>query len=168
MEKIIIVAVSINNVIGKDNDLPWNLPMDLKRFKAQTSGHSVIMGRKTHQSILDRIKKPLPGRENIVISNTMKSSLFENVTIVSSFEEAIKHAENLKPKKVFFIGGERVFKDSLLVADKILLTRVLSNKEGDAFLPEIDMSDWEIVFYENHVKEIGHSNDFIFMDLERK
>ncbi len=167
MEKIIIAATNLKNVIGKDNDLPWNLPLDLKRFKETTKGFPVIMGRKTYESTVARLKKPLPGRKNIVLSHTHRQSEFENVYYVKNMEEAILMAEKFNPEKVFFIGGENIFKAGLEYADRIMLTQVLGWQDGDTFFPEFDRNEWVLELSKIHVQEPGHSSDFMFIDLKR-
>ncbi len=164
-EIIIIVAANNKKAIGLNQDLPWKkLSLDFKRFKDKTMGHPMIMGRKTFQTF----QKPLPGRKDIVISNILPLSSSEEVEVVRSFEGAIAYAKTLNPEKIFIIGGERVFKDGLDVAHKILLTQVFSDEDGDAFLPEIDNSDWRVTDYENHENEPGHSANFAFVDLVRR
>ena len=168
MERIIIAATNLKNVIGKDNDLPWNLPLDLKRFKETTRGFPVIMGRKTYESTVARLKKPLPGRKNIVLSSTQTKSEFENVYYVKNMAEAISLAEEFNQEKVFFIGGADIFKKGLGYADKIMLTQVLGWQDGDTFFPYFNRSEWELEFSETHVQESGHSDDFMFIDLKRR
>ncbi len=167
MEKIIIVAFDNNNVIGINNELPWSLPLDLKRFQKHTKGFPCIMGRKTYESIIAKIGKPLPGRENIVVSSTLLGPQPENVIIASSFDDAIRLAKETKKDKMFFIGGERIFKEALEVADMIMLTKVINSYKGDAFFPELKHTDWEAGENECHMNEEGHSDNFIFADLKR-
>ena len=135
----LLVAISQNNVIGKDNKLPWHLPEDLKYFKNTTWGMPIIMGRKTFESI----GKPLPGRTNIIITRN-KSWKRDGVKIVHNLGQAKKMSEDLDVKEVFVIGGAEIFTTSLPQADRIYLTRVHQNFEGDAFFPPIDTS-WELV-----------------------
>lgn len=168
MKKIIIVAIDNGNVIGINNELPWNLPLDLKRFQKHTKGFPCIMGRKTYESIIAKIGKPLSGRENVVISSTLiQPEVFDNVFIFKSLNEGITFAENLNKETLFFIGGERIFDEALKIADEIMLTKVINSYRGDAFFPEINHSEWEAGENELHMKEDGHSDDFIFVDLKR-
>ncbi len=136
----IIVAVAKNNVIGKDNSLIWHISEDLKRFKKLTSGHPIIMGRKTYESLPF---KPLPKRKNIVISS-QKDLKFEGATVVDDFSKALKECE--EEKEVFICGGASVYKHFINITDKIFLTKVHHNFEGDTYFPETDFSKWEKQF----------------------
>jgi dihydrofolate reductase len=135
----LIVAASLNNAIGKDNKLLWHLPADLKYFKNKTWGMPVIMGRKTYEAV----GKPLPGRMNIVISSD-KNLKIENVAVVSAIDAAIKQAEETNCKELFITGGAQVYKDTMNIADKIYLTRIHAELEGDTFFPEINEQEWEL------------------------
>ena len=135
----LLVAISENNVIGKDNKLPWHLPEDLKYFKNTTWAMPVIMGRKTFESI----GKPLTGRTNIVITRN-KNWNRDGVKTVHDLDQARKIGEDLDVKEVFIIGGAEIFNTSLSQADRIYLTRIHQNFEGDAFFPAINNS-WEMV-----------------------
>ena len=137
----IIVAVSDNGVIGKNNDLIWHLPADLKYFKETTKGHAVIMGRKNYESIPDRFR-PLPGRTNIIISRNKKYNA-PGCVLVGSIEEAIEKAKIIGEKEAFIIGGGEIYRQSLKNTDKIYLTRVHSNFEGDTFFEDLDKSVWK-------------------------
>lgn len=130
----IIVATAENNVIGNNNDLIWHLPADLQFFKKTTSGNSIIMGRKTYESI----GRPLPNRQNIVITRN-KDLKIEGVNVVSSVEEALSIATS---EEKFIVGGGQIYKDSLNIADKVYLTKVHENFEGDTYFPELDMNVW--------------------------
>ena len=131
---IIIAAASINNVIGDRGSIPWKMRSDLLRFKALTEGSSVVMGRKTYDSLP---KKPLPDRENIVLTRNSNLKL-EGALIISSLERAVQIASST----LFVIGGESLYRESLLLADTIFLTRVLTECAGDTFFPEIDPRLW--------------------------
>lgn len=142
----IIAAVAANRVIGKQGELPWYLPEDLARFKALTQGHPVIMGRKTYESILARIHKPLPGRMHFVLTRNLTEykipdEFKEQVVLCSNFDEAVDSAEKLD-NEVFVIGGEKVFVDALPKADVLELTEVHKDYEGDAYFPEFDPNQW--------------------------
>jgi len=130
----IIVAIAKNNAIGKDNKLLWKISDDLKRFKKYTTNNSIIMGRNTFLSLPNGA---LPNRQNIVITDN-KNDKFENVDIVYSIEDAIKCAKN----DIYIIGGGMVYKTFLPLADKIYLTRVDKEFDGDVFFPELDYSEW--------------------------
>ena len=135
----LLVATDENNVIGKDNKLPWHLPNDLKYFKNQTWAMPILMGRKTFESI----GKPLPGRKSIVItrSNEWKH---EGVDVVHSVEEATDKAKELGVKEIFVIGGAEIFKTSFDQANRIYLTRIHHKFEGDAFFPSLS-KEWTLV-----------------------
>lgn len=134
----IVVAVSENNVIGHANDLPWKLSGDLKRVKALTMGHHLIMGRKTYESI----GRPLPGRTTVIITRQKRYSP-EGCTVVNSLFDAIKVSWN--DNEAFVFGGGEIFKEALPHCDKIYLTRVHTTIEGTVFFPELNMNDWEIL-----------------------
>lgn len=138
MKISMIAAVSDNNVIGVGNELPWVIPEDLKWFKMRTRGKTVIMGRKTHESI----GRALPGRKNIVITrNSNYQPLGDSVVVVGSFEEALTHCDDVH--EVMVIGGEQIYRIALPYAKSLYLTRVHVNIEnGDAFFPEFDERDW--------------------------
>lgn len=127
----LIAALSENRVIGKDNKLPWHLPEDLRHFKEVTSGHPVIMGRKTFESI----GRLLPKRHNIVVSRD-SSYVVEGATMAHSLEQALEIAKNYDQNEIFIIGGGQIFKQSLPLADRLYLTIVHTEIEGDAFFPE--------------------------------
>lgn len=165
----LIVAVSDNNVIGKNNTLPWHLPDDLKYFRKVTKGHTVVMGRKTYESI----GKPLPDRRNIVISTTVKKipgcEVFPSLGVALE-ELSLAHEQG----EVFIIGGARLFQEALmeilsdLSVHKIYLTRVHAEVEGDVFLPEINWKHWKEVSREEHEKDASHEYSFSFVVYERQ
>ncbi len=132
-----IAAMARNRVIGKNNQLPWDLPEDFKFFKNKTSGHIMIMGRKTFESL----PGTLPKRFHIVISRQQITSAEENVVFVQSFEEALNHAKKIKkdwPEEVFIIGGGEIYKQTLPQTDRIYLTVIEQDFDGDAYYPEFD------------------------------
>lgn len=133
----IIVATANQNVIGGNNTLLWHISADLKRFKALTTGHAVVMGRKTYESLPF---KPLKGRTNIVIS---RSTTFEGTVAAKTIDEALAEAKKTNDNEVFIIGGEEIYKQLLPHADKLYLTKVLHNFDGDAFFPEIG-AEWRV------------------------
>ena len=134
----IIVAVSENNVIGKDNSLIWHLPADMKFFKEKTTGHCIITGRKNYESIPEKFR-PLPNRTNIVITR-QKNYIAPGAIVVGSLEEAFE--KNLQigadADEVFIIGGAEIFKQSMHLVDKLYITRIHHNFDGDVFFPDID------------------------------
>jgi dihydrofolate reductase len=142
MSKIsIIVAATKDLVIGKDNGLPWNLPSDIKHFKNITEGSYVIMGRNTWRSIPEKYR-PLPNRKNIVISNKYK---FEAVgaTVVNDLETLLSVLKNdTEETEVFVIGGGKIYKDAFKYADKLYLTQILEDFEGDTYLEGFNYSEW--------------------------
>jgi dihydrofolate reductase len=138
-EIVIIAAVARNRVIGKDNRLLWNIPEDMARFKALTSGHTVIMGRKTWESLPPRFR-PLPGRRNIVISRQTGYAT-PGAELADSLENALKLASTATT--VFIIGGEQIYQQAMAVADRLEITEVDLEPEGDAWFPEIAAVNWE-------------------------
>lgn len=141
----LIVAMSQNRVIGKNNQLPWHLSEDLRRFKQITMGHPIVMGRKT----FDSIGKPLPGRENIVITRD-KNFREENVTVMHSVEDFLKWAAK-QSREIFVIGGAEIFRLVLPHAQKIYLTLIEKDFDGDVFLPMIDLKKDFLVVEETPV-----------------
>ena len=137
MNLSLLVAADENNVIGKDNQLPWHLPNDLKYFKNQTWGLPILMGRKTFESI----GKPLPGRKSIVITRNADWK-HEGVTVVHSIEEAIAKAAEFGVKEIFVIGGAEIFNTSFKTANRIYLTRIHHEFEGDAHFPSVPEHEW--------------------------
>lgn len=143
MEKIIIAAVSENGVIGKNGKIPWDISEDMKHFKDKTTGYPVIMGRKTYQSFPENFR-PLPERTNIVLTRSDFNPEKESVKIANSLEEAYEIAENID-EKAFIIGGSSVYERSLEDADKMILTEVHRDVDGDTFFPEWNHENWEEV-----------------------
>ena len=158
----IIAAASENNALGKDNQLLWHLPEDFKRFKTLTSGHYIIMGRKTFESF----PKPLPNRTHIIITRQHDYQAPEGCVVVSSLEKAME----LCPanEEAFVIGGGEIYKQALDVVDKIDVTRVHTTIDADTFFPEIDTNTWKLVFEEFHPKDEKHAFDFTFLTYVRK
>lgn len=160
----IIAAIDENQAIGKDNQLLWHLPDDLKRFKALTQNHPVIMGRNTFESL----GRPLPNRINIVISNNMNYTVPEGVVLVHSLQEALDLAKKENPNP-YIIGGGILYNQALEFADTLELTLVHTKvKEADTFFPKLDLSKWENVFEEFHAKNEKHLFDFTFLTYIRK
>ena len=158
----IIVAVSENQVIGKDNDLIWTLSLDLKRFKALTSGHHIIMGRKTFESF----PKPLPNRTHVVITRQEDYKVPEGVLVVNSLEKAIELTK--KDEQPYIIGGGEIYNQALAFADCIELTRVHAHFEGDTFFPELDLNEWKETYNEFMKKDDQHAFDFSFTTYTRR
>ncbi len=153
----IIVAVAQNNAIGKDNELLWHLPEDLKRFKAITSGHPVIMGRRTWESLP---KRPLPNRRNIVISD-IPGDVLDGAEIAGSIEEAVNLCDPAEEN--FVIGGASVYRQFLPLCNRLYLTRVYKDYEGDVFFPEPDPAEWNLVSSEEGPPD--GKNDFTYAYL---
>ena len=152
----IIVAAAENNAIGKNNNLIWNLPNDLKRFKELTSGHSIIMGRKT----FDSFPGLLPNRRHIIISNKSNDSFQENVIVVNNIDDALKAAED--DENPFIIGGGQIYKLAMDFSNKIELTRVHEKFEADTFFPEIDETKWKLVNSEKQEADENHKYSFTY------
>ena len=156
-----IVAASENNAIGKYNELLWHLPKDLKYFKEVTSGHCIIMGRKT----FDSIGKPLPKRRNIVITRREEFEV-EGVEVANDIEAAIDMVgEDQEP---FIVGGGTIYEQALDYVNRVYLTRVHAYVNGDTFFPELDLNEWQRVLHESHKKDAKHAYDFSFEVWERK
>jgi dihydrofolate reductase len=157
-----ITAVAENNVIGKDNTLPWHLPADMKFFKNTTLHHPVIMGRKTY----DSFKKALPLRENIVITRR-ENFILPDAMVVSSLKEAIEKAKSFQPAEIFILGGAQIFEQSMAVTDRLYLTRIHENFDGDVLFPEIDFSKWEKIKDEYHASDEKNKYAYSFQTWER-
>jgi len=158
----IIVAAGENNEIGKDNDLIWHLSDDLKRFKMLTSGHHIIMGRKTFESF----PKPLPNRTHIVISRQKNYQVPDGVIVVNSLEAAIEQSKS--DTQPFIIGGGEIYKQAMALVSKIEITRVHATFEADTFFPEIDKTIWKETANKFHPKDENHDYEFSFLTFERK
>lgn len=155
----LIVAVSSNNVIGKNNQLIWHLPADMKHFKLLTTGHAVFMGRKTY----DSIGKPLPNRRNIVISRTVKK--IEGCEVVASVEAGFKLCAG--QEKVYIIGGAEIYREALPLASQIELTRVHQDFDGDTFFPEINPKQWQEIKWEDFGPDEKNAYAYSFITLNR-
>ncbi|WP_174732931.1 dihydrofolate reductase [Mesobacillus harenae] len=158
----LVWAMDENRAIGKNNQLPWRLPEDLKFFKKVTMGHPIAMGRKTYTSI----GKPLPGRENIIITRD-KSFLCEGCTVLYSVNELREYAQQ-KGQEVFVIGGAEIFKEILPDADRLYLTKIYHSFEGDTFFPELDLSGWEVIEQFKGPKNEKNPYDYEFFIYDRK
>lgn len=158
---ILIAAAGKNNALGKNNDLIWHLPNDFKRFKALTSGHYIIMGRKTFESF----PKPLPNRTHVVITR-QKGYQPEGCIVVDSIEKAL--AISPKNEDVYIIGGGEIYTSGLPFAQKIELTRVNDDFEADVFFPEIDLKQWILVEEVFHLKDEKHKYNFSYQTFLRK
>ena len=155
-----LVALSNNYVIGVNNDLPWKLKKDLQHFSAYTQNKAIVMGRKTFESI----GRPLPNRKNIVISSTLSST--SEIQIVNSLEQAISEAtdwnkENNLFEEVVLIGGGYIFKESINLVNKLVLTRVNCDIDGDVFYPSLDFTEWSMISNESFKKDKENEYDFL-------
>jgi dihydrofolate reductase len=160
MKITIIAAIGKNRELGKDNDLLWHLPNDLKRFKKVTKGHTVIMGRKTFESL----GKALPHRTNIIITRN-KNYTAENCTVVNSLAEALQKVTNDNP---FILGGAEIYAQSMDIADTLDLTLVDATFEADAFFPEIDTTIWKEVYREDHKTDEQHPYNYSFVTYKKR
>ncbi len=157
----LVVARAANGVIGRNNALPWHLPADLKRFKALTMGHPVVMGRKTHESI----GRPLPGRRNLVITRNRAYSA-PGCEIVYSLDEAIAACRG--SRQIFIIGGAELYREALPRAHCLEFTEIRADFEGDAVFPALSMSAWRETAREIHSDEAGIPFRYDFVRYERK
>jgi dihydrofolate reductase len=158
-----IVAAGENNVIGRNNDLPWKLPKDMRYFKETTSGHPVVMGRKT----LESLGNPLPNRTNIVITRNSKLP-FDGIIITSTPTEALEKAAKEHNEEVFIIGGGEIFTQTLAITDRVYLTRVHYEFEGDAYFPELPENEWQCTSADHHEPDEKHAYAFTFEVWDRK
>ena len=157
-----VVAAANNKVIGKDNQLVWNLPNDMKFFKNVTWGMPVVMGRKTFEAL----GKALPGRKNIVLT---RQSGWEapNTVAVKKFEDAVLLVKEMDVKEMMVIGGGEIFKMVMPKANRIYMTRVDAEPEGDAFFPVIDPKEWKLVSEKDHEADEKHKYNYSFQVWER-
>jgi dihydrofolate reductase len=155
----IVVAISENHVIGKDNKLLWYLPNDLKHFKDITTGHTVIMGRKTYESV----GKPLPKRRNVII--TRQDIAIEGCEVANSIETALALSKD--EEEVFIVGGAEIYKQSLHLTNRIYLTIVHKEFDGDSFFPEINKNEWNEVYREDYQPDEKNSLPYSFITYER-
>lgn len=157
----IIVAIAQNGTIGDKNALLWHIKEDMRFFRTTTSGHPVIMGRKTFESLGS---KPLPKRKNIVI--TRSDVEFEGAFVAHSLEEAIAMADD--DAEVFIMGGAQIYAQALDIADRMYITRVERDYEGDASFPEVDYSKWKLVAEERYERGEDYDSPFSFLTYDRK
>lgn len=162
----IIVAVAENNAIGKNNQLLWHLPADMKIFREKTTGHCVITGRKNYESIPERFR-PLPNRTNIVITRQHNYSA-PGAIVVSTLNDAIEKAKATGDEEIFIIGGGEIYAQSLAIADKIYLTKVHHSFDADTFFPQLNMDEWEIISSSQFPADEKNIYAFSFIELRRK
>jgi len=166
MIRSIIVAASTNNVIGKNNDLIWRLPVDTKFFKDKTLDHHIIMGRKNFESIPHKFR-PLPNRENIIITRK-ENYVAPNCIIKNNIKDALETANKNKEEEVFIIGGGEIYKLALEenLVDRIYLTRIHHIFNGDTFFPNLS-DEWKETYKEDFFKDEKHKYDFTFYTYEK-
>tara|TARA_B100001113_G_scaffold162737_1_gene133225 strand:- start:6635 stop:7126 length:492 start_codon:yes stop_codon:yes gene_type:complete len=158
----LICAISKNNVIGRENNLPWNIQEDLKRFKELTSNNIIVMGRKTYESI----GRPLPNRRNIVLSNNSDLRI-ENVEVVNSSQEILDlYNKNMDEKDLYIIGGTYIYELFLNNCEYLYLTYIDKEFEGDAYFPKINWQEWKLINEEKKFDDVEKS-DFYFRDYKR-
>lgn len=150
----ILAAVARNGVIGKGNSLPWRLPSDLKRVKALTLGHTLVMGRRTHQSI----GRPLPGRRTIVVTSRTPDETLAGVEVARSLSAALERAG----RPVFLFGGQRIYEEGLALADTLYLTRIDAAPQGDAAFPKFNAATFELAERTEGQRTGGDEHDFAF------
>lgn len=158
-----ITAVARNNVIGKNNALPWHLPADMRFFKNTTMGHVVIMGRKTYESF----KRALPGRTNIVITR-QKDYALSDAIVVHSLQEAIERASAIEEEEAFILGGAQIYGQSLPLLDRLYLTRIYEDFEGDTVFPDFDAEKWEMTAIEPHEPDEKNKHFYAFQTWDKK
>ena len=155
----IIAAVADNNVIGKDNQIPWDIPTDLTHFKTLTTGHTIIMGRRTYESI----GRVLPNRENIIVSSTLQH--VDGAMIAKSLEDALNIASE---EEVFIIGGARLYQEALPLADVLDITHVRVSPEGDTYFPTVDWQQYDEVWRQEYNGTIDCVPDCTFITYRKK
>jgi dihydrofolate reductase len=165
MRRSIIVARADNRMIGKNNQLIWHMPHDLKFFKTTTSGHYVLMGRKSFESM----GKPLPNRLNVIITRNQDYAA-EGALVVHSLEAALQLAADQKQEEVFILGGGEIYQQALDkgLVDRIYLTEIKDTFEGDTYFPELDEQQWQEVHREEYQADHLNPHDYAFVTLERK
>jgi dihydrofolate reductase len=163
MRIALIVAAADNDVIGRDNQLPWHLPDEFRHFKRTTVDHHVIMGRRTWES---QGQKPLPNRVNVVVTSR-ENYAAEGARVASSLNEALELARAAGETEAFVIGGAGLFAEALPIADRLYLTRVHAEPDGDTRFPPFDADDWRVIAREEHGTDARHEHAFTIMTLER-
>ena len=162
MKISLVAAIAKNNAIGKDNKLLWHLTNDLKFFKAYTLGKVILMGRKTFESIG---KRALPGRINAVVSRDLSMQI-ENVLFFKSLDAALQHFKN--SEEVCIVGGAQMYKETLPMADLLILARVEATPDADVYFPEVNWSDWKLVSNDERFADEKHAYNYAFQRYERK
>lgn len=160
-----IAAVAANGVIGKDNDLAWNLPDDMNYFKEKTMGRHVIMGRKNYESIPHKFR-PLPNRTNIIVTR-QKDYKADDCIVVNNLSDALKICKENKEDEAFIIGGGEIYKLGFDFADRLYLTEIEKAYDGDTRFPEYDKEDWKEINRQHHPEDERHESGFDFVVYEK-
>lgn len=158
-----IVAMGENRVIGKDNTMPWHLPNDLQYFKKTTTGKTIIMGRKT----FDSLGRVLPNRKHVVLTRS-NDSFPEEVDVIHDIDDIFQYIENNKEEEIFIIGGGQLFKLMLPYTDRLYVTLIDQPFSGDVYFPEIDENEWELIRKEKGLKDEKNPYDYYYLVYERK
>ena len=162
----LIAALSKNRVIGKNNDLPWHLPDDMKYFMNTTKAHHVIMGRKNYESIPEKFR-PLPNRTNIVVTR-QKEYQAPNCILVNQLEDGIALAKSAGEKELFIIGGAEIYALGLKYATRLYLTEIDATIDGDTYFPTVNPAEWKEISRVPHIKDERHAHSFDFVVYEKK
>lgn len=158
-----IVAVSTNNVIGVNNGLPWHMPTDMAYFRMKTWGHHIVMGRKNYEAE----GNALPGRKNIVLTRNNHYSIPDGI-VVNKIDDAIEIARKSGEKELFIVGGEEIYKLSIPFTDRVYLTKIHTEVNGDTYYPELDMNIWQQVSIDKRKADEQNLYDYHFIMYERK
>lgn len=159
-----IVAHAENRVIGKDNKMPWHLPADLKHFKDITTGHPILMGRKTFESI----GKALPNRTNIILTRDAFFAAPPGTVVVHSLEAALDEVKKIAASELFIIGGAQLYEQFLPIIQKLYLTTIHQTFEGDTFFPKLNETEWETMAEEHHEADEKNAYGYSFKTLSRR
>lgn len=158
-----IVAVSLNNVIGKNGGLPWHMPTDMAYFKKMTWGHHIVTGRRNYEAE----GKALPGRINVVLTRKFDYQISDSI-VVNELEEAIDIARKSREKELFIVGGEQIYKLAMPLTDRIYLTRINAHVDGDTFYPDLDLNTWKKVSIDRRKADENNPYDYDFIVYERQ
>ena len=159
----LIVAMDQNRVIGLNNDMPWHIPNDLRYFKERTSGHTIVMGRKT----FDSLGRVLPNRKHVVLTRSDKA-FPDEVIVLHEFEEILQYAKTHDDKEIFIIGGGELYKQMLPHVDRMYITKIANSFEGDVYFPAFDERDWKLTSKEKGLKDEKNPYDYYYLVYDRK
>ncbi|MCZ8022677.1 MAG: dihydrofolate reductase [Cyclobacteriaceae bacterium] len=165
MELSLIAALSKNNVIGKNNDLPWHLPNDMKYFMQTTKGHCVLMGRKNYESLPEKFR-PLPNRTNILVTRQANFHA-PGCEVFNTIEKGIAYAKDIGETELFIIGGAEIYSATLPLADTLYLTEINAVIDGDTFFPKVDKTKWKETSRQVNNRDDKHKFDFDFVVYEK-